>query len=173
MATSQLEDLPLQRGAITGAIAFVAGSLLVFPLLLVSGGQLSALALSVPVAMTSFSYATFHAWPVLFGGPPALLLFSALPAVILASSAYTIVAASGDSPHGGPARGATIVAGYFPLTVAAVGYFLVRRRTIGDPGTVPTEIPVAVVAIVVLFTGVVFPVLFGGLGGAIAERRGH
>lgn len=173
MATPLFDDLPVNRGAVTGAIAFVVGSVLVFPLLLVAGPPLSDLALSVPVAMTTFSYVSFHAWPVLLGGPPALLLFSTLPGVILASSAYTIVAASSDSPRGGPARGATIVVGYFALSVVAVGFFLFRRQTLATPGTVTADIPGVVVAIVVLFTGIVFPVIFGGLGGALAERRGH
>lgn len=173
MATTRFDDLPTRRGAITGAVAFVVGSVLVFPLLLVAGPPLSDLALSVPVAMTSFSYVFFHAWPFMIAGPPAFFLFSTLPGVILVSSAYTIVAASSDSPRGGPARGATIVVGYFALSVVAVGFFLFRRQTLAGPGGVPAAVPPAVVAFMVVFTGLVFPLVFGGLGGALAEWRGH
>lgn len=173
MAASRLEDLPLQRGAITGAIAFVVGSFFVFSLLILAGSPLSDRALSLPVSMTTSSYMTFHAWPVLLGGPPTFLLFSTLPAVILFAAGYTIAAASSASSRGGPARGATVAVGYLALTGLSIVFIVWRQRMLASAPTTPGDIQATILAFAFVFAGLVFPVVFGGLGGMLAERRGH
>ncbi|MEF8854160.1 MAG: hypothetical protein V5A24_01490, partial [Haloarculaceae archaeon] len=59
--------------------------------------------------------------------------------------------------------GASVVVGYLGLTLVAFGYliFLASGR-IGM--TLDLEVVIAIV-----FTGILYPVLFGGLGGLIAD----
>ncbi len=168
-----LDGLPLQRGAITGALAFVAGTILVFPLLVVAGPPLRGAALSAPVAVGTFSYLVFHAWPVVLGGPPTLLLFSVLPGVILVAAGYTVASATSESARGGPARGATVVVGYLALAGLSTAYILWRGPGQTAPGDVSAGLLSVVFVVAVVFSGVLFPLLFGGFGGMLAERRGH
>lgn len=173
MDIPRLDQLPLQRGAITGALAFVAGTILVFPLLIVAGPPLRDAALGAPVAVGTFSYLVFHAWPVVLGAPPTLLLFSVLPGVILVAAGYTVAAAPSESSRGGPARGATVVVGYLALVGLSIAYILWRGPTQTAPGNVSPGLLSVVFVVAVVFAGVLFPLLFGGLGGMLAERRGY
>lgn len=177
MSASRLEALPVREATIAGVLAYVAGSVLVFPLLLAAGPPLSGEATRIPVVLTTLLYTLFHAWPVVLGASPALLLFAILPGGILTAAGYSVAARTSDASAGGPARGASIAGGYLAATVLAVAYFLWRRQTLLANADVPASaagaIPPVVVVFMVLFTGIVFPVVFGAFGGMLAERRGH
>ncbi len=82
--------------------------------------------------------------------PPALLL--------LAGVAVGRFVAAG-TPTDGAAAGATVAAGYLPAAIIGVVAF---RYAVGD-GTVTPDLVTAV-----LLAGVVYPLCFGAIGGAIA-----
>lgn len=87
---------------------------------------------------------------VLFVVPPVLL------AIAGAAAGRTAGAAT---PAGGARSGALVAAGYLPLTVVGA---LLFRYPVGD-GSVAPDLVTAV-----LLAGVVYPVAFGAVGGAVA-----
>lgn len=173
MAAGYLEDLPLRRGAITGAVAFVIGILVTFPLLLVAPPPLSTEAARIPIAMGSFSYLIFHGWVVAFGGPSNLMVFTGIPVVILLGAGYSVATATSESPRRGVARGATIASGYLVLVLLSIGFVLWRQPSLAAVVAEPAQFVILIPISAFAFAGIAFPLIFGGLGGALAERRGY
>lgn len=93
--------------------------------------------------------------------PHALLL---LPAITLlaAGGLAAIWMAGADGPTNSAMAGASIVFGYLPMTIIALHVF----STAGGPWGESLVFPDPVVGIV--RAGIVYPVLFGGIGGAAA-----
>jgi len=175
MSIGPSERRLLAQGGIFGALAFVAGVLLVFPILLAAGGLLGAQTRALPLVMAAFGYMVLHAWPVLYGFPPAMLALAVVPAGLLTAVGYVTARRTAALETPGRYRGAAVVVGYLPVTAIAFAYVLVRPRlsAAGGDGAVTTlaTLDPGFVVASVGYTGILFPVIFGGLGGFVAERR--
>lgn len=175
MVFGPFDDDLVVHGGLVGILAFVVGMALVLPLLLVGGGELGTQARATPVAMAATGWLFLHAWPALLGLPPDVLLFSALPAVLLAVVGY--VAAGRTATLDIPARyrGAGIVFGYFPTTIIAFSFVIVRSQlaATGQPRLldVLSTLDPGLLVGVVGYTGILFPVGFGGVGGYVLAYR--
>lgn len=169
------DDELVVHGGLVGILAFVVGVALVLPLLLVGGGELGAQTRATPLAMAATGWLFLHAWPALLGLPLDVLLLSVVPAALLAVVGY--VTARRTAPLDLPARyrGAGVVFGYFPSTVIAFSYVVVRSQMAasseaGLVDVLATLDPGLLVA-VLGYTGILFPVGFGGVGGYVLEYR--
>lgn len=171
----------LRRGAITGSGAFVGGSILVFAFMLLVGDMLGALASVAPIASATFGYNMMHAWAALLDGSPALLVFALIPAAILVGAGYSAASQTDDVEESAAARGAAVIVGYLSLTVLSVAYLFVRASSpLGSTGGTASSTAsggggVDVIGLVLMigFTGVLFPLVFGALGGRLAQARGY
>lgn len=92
------------------------------------------------------------------GGAPTLL-YVVPPLLLLVTGAAVAWWASADGAAGGAVAGGSIVLGY--LILAVVGAFLVRY-------TFQESFVGPVTAHAVLLAGIVYPVVFGSIGGALA-----
>jgi hypothetical protein len=111
--------------------------------------------------------------PGLFGGSNAVnlvatdpitdLVYLVAPVVLVAAGAVVAHLADASGTLDGLAAGVAVVAGYLPLV--AVGVFLFTVR-IEDASAAPDLAPA------VLLAGLVYPVVFGGLGGAARGTLG-
>lgn len=112
-------------------------------------------------------YFTFHLWPLVFvpsGLGATAAIFAPFTMVLLFWSGFrTTVRADLHHEESGFRYGARITIGYLALALlsAPILFYTVEVS--------PLEDPLVTVAILVT-TGVLFPVVFGGLGGWIAER---
>lgn len=175
MALGPVPDAVAEQGTIFGTLAFLGGMAFVFPLFVAAGGDLEAQALATPLAMAAFGYMLLHAWGVLFGLPPDFLAFALVPALLLALVGYVTARRTRRLDMPGRYRGAGVVFGYLPVTGLAFVYVVVRFQQLAPDG----RSPLAVIATLdpgflvasVGYTGLLFPLLFGGLGGYVAERR--
>lgn len=153
---------PIKRGVTLGATAFV-GVLLV-------GFLLGGLTVSGAVVVSYL----MHLWPFLQGGTGGgaafVLILSLVPIVVLLASGYQLTR---EADQGGSAfgTGATVTAGYAPLALVALGY-LFNGAQIGSLGMAAgTFVIKQNAAVAFLFTGILVPAVFGGLGGVIAGSR--
>lgn len=100
-------------------------------------------------------------------GPLGTLLFL-LPPVLLALAGW-LASGRRSRPSSGARRGATVAAGYLPLAIAGALVF-VAEPSIWRRGAVGPDLLASV-----LLMGIVYPVVFGGLGSwvghAVARRR--
>lgn len=163
MATRD-SDLPVRQGGIDGAIAYLLGlavTLLVGSLGL--NGTVELLLQSDLVEGTVLGYTFFHQWvPVLGGGMESFLVWAIVPIVVCVVSGYWIAS---QSPRGtGVGHGATITVGYFVLTLLGFVYLEVVADAL--PATIDGGLDLV---IAIAITGLLFPVVFGGLGGLLAD----
>ena len=112
-------------------------------------------------------YFTFHLWPVIFvssGLGAATAVFAPFTMVLLFWSGFkTTLRADLHHEDNGFRYGATIATGYFSLMLLSAPVFFLAA------GVSPLD-DVVVSAGILATTGIVFPIVFGGLGGWIAER---
>lgn len=93
------------------------------------------------------------------------LLYLLPPALLLGAGLATAALSRVDSPSSGGVAGALVALGYLPLAVAGTFVF---AYAMGDGSIAPETMPGVVLA------GAVYPVAFGGIGGAIGgELTGH
>lgn len=164
MATRN-RGVPTVIGALGGAIAFVVGVLVTF--LVGSLGLNETIEFLISVTLVDGSiwgYTVFHQWPLVLGNgtTDSFLVWAIVPIVILLGSGYWAVAQTRRG--NGFLTGASVAIGYFVLTVLAFLYLVFLA---GD-AQVTFELGVDLV-VAILITGVVFPVVFGGIGGLIAD----
>lgn len=173
--SASLDGVPVWTGAAVGVLAYVVGSLLVLTMLFAVGGPVGDVAGQAPLATATFGYAALHAWALFYGLAPPAIVFSLLPATILAAAGYVVARRSTASSLRAPYRGVAVTVGYLPA--AALGLLLAGRRfpsiTAGETGVALVDaLDPVLFALSLAFTGIVFPLLFGALGGGVAERRG-
>lgn len=173
MAIGPFEDQLVKHGAIFGTIAFVAGMVLTVPLLFVAGGDLAIQARELPLAMAAFGYMLLHAWPVFLGQPPGFLLFAVIPAVLLALVGYATARRTAALSTSARYRGASVVFGYLPATALAFGYVVLRADVGGDVGLIGAlaALDPRFLLTSIGYTGLLFPIVFGAIGGLLAGRR--
>jgi hypothetical protein len=175
MTVGPFDEELVVHGGIVGILTFVVGVGLVLPLLLVGGGDLGSQTRATPVAMAATGWLFLHSWPVLLGLPSDVLVLSVVPAALLAVVGYVTARRTATLDVPARYRGAGVVFGYFPATLVAFSYVVVRSQlaATGEPALVDvlaTLDPGLLVA-VVGYTGILFPVGFGGVGGYVLEYR--
>lgn len=168
----------VRRGAITGAGAFIGGSVLVFAFMMLAGDILGAIASVAPIASATFGYAMLHAWAAAADGSAALLIFALIPAAILVGAGYSAASQTSGLAASAAKRGAAVTVGYLSLTVLSLLYLFVRAQSVlSGMGTTSANtgggVDVLGLAVIVVVTGIVFPVVFGALGGLLAQARGY
>ncbi|WP_136686877.1 hypothetical protein [Halorhabdus amylolytica] len=155
----------VRKGTRAGAVAWLlgVGVALVLWWLFASGGGGPVRFLASAIVF----YYAFHLWPVIpviAAGDAVLALFAPISMLLLCWAGFrTAVGAETSSGADGFRLGATVVTGYLPLSLLSLPAFALVV------GTSPLADPLVTVAIVGI-TGVVFPVVFGGLGGWLAGR---
>lgn len=163
----------VQRGAITGAGAFVGGAILVFAFALLIGGTAGAIASIAPISTATMGYAALHAWLAVLDGSPLLLALAAIPAVILVAAGYSAAQQTTDLGIDPLTRGAAVTVGYCSVMVLSLLYSLVRAGSIGSAFGGSGGAELFPIALAVLFTGIAFPLVFGAAGGWVAKARGY
>ncbi|WP_336024812.1 transporter [Halobellus salinisoli] len=87
-------------------------------------------------------------------------LFVLPPVILLIAGALVAVAARAESPLSGAVGGASVALGYLPLAIAGALAFSI---SVGDSNAGPTLVTA------VLLAGIVYPLVFGGVGGALGS----
>jgi hypothetical protein len=176
MRVAPIDRPQFRTGLLLGTGAFLAGLALTFLVGTLGVGRGVELLVAVdPLQGTVVAFASLHLWPLALGGAAGwFLVWTLVPAVVLTVAGYAAASGAppgiGDEDSGGDGdegfrRGASVAVGYFGLTVLA--FLLVVVLGGGQTGA----IGFGGVAVGVLFTGVLFPLVFGGLGGTIATGR--
>lgn len=98
------------------------------------------------------------------GDGTVALVYVLVPVLLLLAGAVTAWVAGADAPVEGALAGTTVVVGY--LVLAAVGT-VVFAHGVGDTGTTIAPDPVTGV----LLAGAIYPLVFGGVGGAVSSYR--
>ncbi|PSP75747.1 hypothetical protein BRC81_15335 [Halobacteriales archaeon QS_1_68_20] len=162
------ERLPIRHGAIVGAGGWIVGIVVSYALAQAAGVSGSAVLGVSVLDLSIVFYFMLHLWPLVLAPgtdmATAALMFTPIAVAILMVGGYR-VASHADNAESGFRNGATATVGYFVLAVlsllfalGSVTQFLFQQAT-------------GRTIVVVLFTGVLVPVVFGGLGGAIADWR--
>ncbi len=162
------ERLPIRHGAIVGASAWVFGIVVSYALALVAGVSGSDMGISV-LDLSIVFYSTLHLWPVVLAPgtetATAALTFTPIAVAILLGAGYR-VASVADGERGFE-NGATVTVGYAVLAVLSLLFVL------GSPTEFFFQQATGWTVVVVVFTGLVMPVVFGGLGGLVAHWRSN
>lgn len=160
MSAASADDVPIETGASVGAGAWVAGVVLTFVV-----GQLGlsqALSLIIgfaPLRGTLSAYSAFHTWFLSGTGGSMFLVFTLIPIVLLVGAGFFV--ASNNRASNGFATGASVAVGYLAMTVLSIVLLFV----LGSGGVQIVDLLISIV-----LAGVVFPVVFGGLGGLAADQ---
>lgn len=151
-----LEGISTKSAAIVGAVAWVLGAVLTVLLTPLANVRiLTAIVDSSPIAGPLLGYQQLH--NLLFSALTSgggLSIFNVVPAIVLLGAGFYV--ASQD--RSGYQAGIGIAIGYLPLAVLSS---LLAFRIETKPMT-PFD--------VLLFAGIVAPVVFGGIGGLVANR---
>lgn len=95
---------------------------------------------------------------------PALTALFVVPVLALVLAGAFVARGAATNPESGAKAGATVVVGYALATVVSA---FVLRVSIGDSPAGPALVTA------VLLAGVVYPLVLGGVGGAVAGRFGE
>lgn len=156
MSYSQNSSASTVSGAAAGAGAFLIGLVLTYILAqLEINLALSFVVALVPIEGTIFSYLGFHTLEESFE-----LWFTLIPAVLLFVSGLTVASGTRGNPVEGFTDGAKVTSGYLAMTLFGVLVMFLVSGEFDLSGDIIADMIVA---------GVVFPIVFGGLGGALAE----
>lgn len=103
-----------------------------------------------------------------FGGFTTIptLVYYAVPALLLLATGRNVAkkARSGASDGERAAAGVTVLAGYLPLAVVASFVLTLEVGALGTTGSIGPDTGSAL-----LFAGIAYPLVFGGLGGYLAD----
>lgn len=154
------EQYPIRRGAVLGATAALG--------VLSVGFLFSGFSVGGAVVM----YYVVHLWPLLLGGAGSgmalVLVFSLVPIVILLTSGYQLASES-DHELSGFRKGATVTVGYALIGLVALGALFAGAGVSSIELALVSLLIRQNVVVAVLFTGVLVPATFGGLGGIFAD----
>lgn len=162
--STRSNGVPVAKGAWVGSGAFGVGLATTFIIGQIGLNRtLGFIVALAPVEGTIFAFSTLHLWPQVLGARSmgGYLILTIVPLVILVASGYHL--ASGSDRGNGFVDGASVAVGYLGLTLVAFGYliFLASGRT---GMALDLEVVIAII-----FTGILYPALFGGIGGLIAD----
>lgn len=183
-------DVPYRSAAVAGSVAFVAGYLLTFGMLLTDAAMQSSEAsddsggsfLDALRVIGLFFYDTQFVETEYAGGfygsevsislletastEIPVFVYRLVPIVVLAIVALLYVSAVGLEPADRDASaklGATLVVGYLPPVVLGTPFFSIEE---GSASLQPEPFPA------IVFAGIAYPVVCGALGGVLAWRWG-
>lgn len=163
---------PPRRAVLYGVVAWVTGMGIML-VILALGGDSSRGLLDFPLVSATYFWSLLHGWAGLFSGQIALIILATIPATLLIGMGYYSAQRSAERPESGARRGAWIAAGYLPVATLCFAWLFFRLNSLvqdvvaGTPGALD---PLSLL-LPLVFTGFVFPVAFGGLGGYLADRR--
>ena len=183
MSSNRTSDLPFVGGAGVGIVTWIVGYVLTYLVVApdIRDSSINRLVEAfggAPATYEMVGWVFFNAHfvdvdaPSLIGGAGSAnlisqadggslsLLFVLPPLLLIVAGVVAGRAADASDPDGGARAGAFVLAGYLPLAV--VGAFLFRY-TVGDGSVAPTLVTA------VLLAGVVYPVVFGAIGGAVSS----
>lgn len=169
-ATGSLtERLPIKHGIIAGAGAWIAGIAVSYVLASAAGGAGQGLALFgiSTLDLSVIFYFTLHLWPAVLAPSSdvsVLLIFTPIAIAILLVAGYR-VASKATNAESGFKNGATVTAGYAVLAVLSL------LMVFGSFADLVFQEATGFVLVSLVFTGLLMPVVFGGLGGWIADKR--
>lgn len=162
MSTAARGGLPIGVGAGIGAAAWVVGAVLttfIAGQLGISQALLIRLAFA-PLRGTLTAYIDLHTWFLSgFGRAGIFVVLMLIPIVLLVGAGFYV--ASQCRSDDGFATGASVAVGYLAMTILSMGFLLVMSSGMTD---------VVDFVLVIVVTGIVFPVLFGGIGGLVANQ---
>lgn len=165
--SSATNGMPVQQGAVVGAVAFIAG--LILTLIIGMAGLSQGLGLLVafsPLLGTVSAFLFVHLWPVVMGGGAgSFLVWTIIPIIVLLVSGY-YVGSNYDGSSSGFVAGASVTVGYLILTILG---FLLLLAMGGGGSQANMGVQIGQLIVGIIFTGIIFPVVFGGIGGAIAD----
>ncbi len=156
------DSLPIGPGTAAGVGAWLAGTVLAYGLGQIDPrvGFLGAFAAGTDlVGAVAYVYLLFHG--SFLAGSLAAGLYALLPAAVLVVAGFWAADRSRGVAVPGLLRGAAVVVGYLPVTVLVTLYLLFRLDFGFDPVTFGAAL---------LLAGTGFPLVFGGLGGFLADR---
>ncbi|WP_049928770.1 hypothetical protein [Halopiger goleimassiliensis] len=171
----ELRDVPLVSGIVNGALSYVAGLLLSVALFALFGlkplvGAIGS-GLPRPGRMFGWLFYNAHRVPIVADGvsmsyvdlASLSIAYYATPIVLLGASGYYVAGKvdAVDSPVAGFVAGASTTLGYLPLVALGAVYFEY------DASQIVVEIPLLRA---ILLAGLAYPIVVGGLGGALATR---
>ena len=178
MAYRQEPAVDVLEGALFGAGAFVVGVLLTFMGELVgtvsAAGNVADPPAEGSAALTDqgglsgvlLSHVRVHDLGLITGSSLelGLLPHAIIVVAILVVTGYVVAASAGNRwASGGFKHGASIATGYFALTLLSMAVIVVQVEGLG---VVDIETVLAL-----LVVGLVYPLVFGGVGGAIANAN--
>lgn len=160
----------LRRGVLAGTAAWIAAVVVVhgvlrsgtvFPEILVRFME------EAPIMSTTGAMLDAHAWFVGIRLSADIAPLVVVPIVLLLAAGYwTASGGGGTSPVGGILGGASVVAGYLAMLIVTV--VLMTLFGGGSGGETGME-----TILMLVVTGVVYPVVLGGLGGLVASQLGR
>lgn len=163
--SSRNSGMPVQKGALAGGAIFVIGLIVTFVLAKVGFPRGMGMIMAFdPIFGSIFGYSAFHLWPMILGssGMGSFTVGAIVPIVLLLGSGFWV--ASESTSGSGFMNGASVTVGYFVLALLAFLYMIFTSSGTGGGMQIGVDFVVALVV-----TGIVFPVVFGGIGGVIAD----
>jgi len=159
------DDVSVRDGAVFGGIAWIVGIALTAVLGYAGANSTLGLLISFLGFLGSLvGYFYFHTWFVFDSQVGGLAVFTLLPVVLLVAAGY-VAASRTARGTSGTVAGTSVAIGYLALAIVSilVAVFLAG----GSGGSGLTLNAQSVLGL--LLTGVAFPVVFGAVGGAIAD----
>jgi len=160
MGYSSTDSASISSGVVSGVAVWITGLVVTF---VVAITQLNiGLYFLVRIAIvegTLVGYIGLHTW--FLSEFVDIVWLTIIPIGLLVISGFSLAPGSNGDPAAGFTDGAKITVGYLAMTLVAMGYLVTAAG-----GTVQID---GDFLLTVLTTGVVFPIVFGGLGGVLAE----
>lgn len=166
------QQWPPRRTVIYGAVAWFGGLCSILVILALASGSTETL-VNFPLVFSTYYWGALHGWAGILSGQVGLLVLAGMPASLLFAVGYYAARRSADRPESGARRGAWIAAGYLPVATVCFVWLYFRLNTFFDSVAAETAVALNPFSLLLplVFTGLVFPVAFGGLGGYVADRR--
>lgn len=162
MSTGTVDDLGLEEGANIGATTWLLGFFLTLMIGVLGLDALTTLLVNLgdPVTGALAGYFLYQSWFVTSmgtSGPIGFTIFALLPIILLIGAGYYVASQNEGT---GPKAGIGIAVGYGGLALLSA---VVLVLTGGTDSIVD-------LLLMLIVAGVVFPLVFGGIGGAIADQ---
>lgn len=159
MGYSSTDSASLVGGITSGVAAWITGLVVTFVVAItqINIGLYFLVRIAI-VEGTLLGYIGLHTW--FLSEFVDIVWLSIIPVGLLVLSGFSLAPGSSGGPAKGFKDGAKVTAGYLVMTIVAVGFLLTSSPFLQVDGDLIVNVLVA---------GVVFPVVFGGLGGALAE----
>lgn len=162
MSTGTADGLGLEKGANIGASTWLLGFFLTLLIGVLGLDALTTLLVNLgdPVTGALVGYFFYQAWFVTSmgaGGPVGFTAFVLLPIILLVGAGYYVASQNEGTGH---LAGVGIAVGYGGLALLSAVVLLLTGGTDN----------IVDLVLMLIVAGVVFPVVFGGIGGAIADQ---